>query len=296
MTSAVVLALGLQGSAAPTQPAGFLTAFLWSGDDIRLGGMSGIDLSPDGLRFVALSDRGAITEGRLIRDANGQITGIDAPPLHLLKGEAEAPLNRARADSEGLAWADDGTIYISFEGVARVLRYDAIDGSAINLPRPDAFRRMQENASLEALAIDRQGRLFTLPERSGAEDRPFPVYVYDGQWSQPYSIPRQGDFLPVGADFGPDGRYYLLERNFLGLRGFASRVRVFALGPTGFDAGQVVLETAPGTRDNLEGLSVWQDDQGRIRLTMVSDDNFIFYLRNEIVEYAIPVDGALGAD
>ena len=32
---------------------------------------------------------------------------------------------------------------------------------------------------------------------------------------------------------------------------------------------------------------VWRDDLGRIRLTMVSDDNFRFFQRTEFVEYAL---------
>ncbi len=288
LTLAALLCAGLQGSAAPVFPAGFLSAFRWVTDDPLLGGMSAIEVSDDGSRFVALSDRGAATEGRFLRDAAGVITGIEAPPMRLLKGEAEAPLKTARADSEGLAWAADGTLYVSFEGVARVLAYDGIAASARNLPRPGEFRGLQENASLEALAIAADGRLFTLPERSGREDRPFPVWVFDGRWTQPFDIPRDGPFLPVGADFGPDGRLYLLERDFRGLGGFASRVRAFALGPDGFGPGEVLLQTDAGTHDNLEGLSVWQDAQGNIRLTMISDDNFKFYLRQEVVEYILP--------
>ncbi len=287
---AVLLALGLQGSATARFPAHYLSSFRWSGDDPLLGGMSGIELSPDGARFVAISDRGAITRGRVLRDAAGRITGLDAPPLHRLKGAGEAPLAGLRADSEGLAWAPDGRLYISFEGAARVLVYDRADGSAQNLPTPAAFAGMQVNSALEALAVDAAGRLYTLPERSGRQDRPFPLFVFDGAWTQPFTIPRDGAFLPVGADFGPDGRLYLLERDFRGLAGFAARVRAFAIGPDGPGPAETVLETEAGTHDNLEGLSVWRDGAGALRLTMVSDDNFQFFLRQEIVEYVLPVD------
>jgi hypothetical protein len=296
LTVAAFLLLNLQGSAAPAEPAGFLSSFRWVTDDPLLGGLSGIEVSPDGSRFIALSDRGAIAEGLFQRDGSGQIVGLEATPFVLLKGDGEAPLRAGRNDSEGLAWAADGTVYVSFEGVARVLVYADADGPAVNVPRIDEFRAMQENSSLEALAMDTAGRLYTLPERSGDEDRPFPVYVYDGEWRQPFDIPRQGEFLPVGADLGPDGRLYLLERNFLGLGGFASRVRAFAVNGDDIGPGETVLETDAGTHDNLEGLSVWQDAAGAIRLTMVSDDNFKFYLRQEIVEYVLPVDGGGGGN
>src|SRR5690606_38058901 len=116
----------------------------------------------------------------------------------------------------------------SLEGEARVLAYNRLGGPARNLPSHKDFAKMQGNSSLEALAIDKRGWLYTLPERSGREDRPFPVYVFNGKsWSKPYALPREGRFLPVGADFGPDGRFYLLERDFRGIAGFASRVRAF---------------------------------------------------------------------
>jgi hypothetical protein len=301
LTAAAFLSIGLQGSAAPIYPAGFLAAFRWSGDDPLLGGLSAIDLSADGSRFVALSDRGAITEGRLIRDAAGAITAIEAAPMRRLRGDGAGPLQPGRTDSEGLAVAADGTIFVSFEGVSRVLAYDSIDGPARNLPRPEAFLAMPWNASLETLAIDAKGWLYTLPERSGQLDRPFPVWVYDGAvWTQPFDIPRDSAFLPVGADFGPDRRLYLLQRDFQGLAGFASRVLAFDIGPDGIGPAEVILQTSPGTHDNLEGLSVWQDAAGTVRLTMVSDDNFRFFLRQQIVEYGLPpspaVDGGTAED
>jgi hypothetical protein len=39
--------------------------------------------------------------------------------------------------------------------------------------------------------------------------------------------------------------------------------------------------------DNLEGLSVWRDDQGVLHATMISDDNFIFVQQTQIVEYRL---------
>ncbi|MDZ4134183.1 MAG: esterase-like activity of phytase family protein, partial [Paracoccaceae bacterium] len=171
---------------------------------------------------------------------------------------------------------------------ARVLRYANLAGPAENLPDHPDFRRMRANSALEALAIDARGTLYTLPEQSGSAQSPFPVYRFrNGAWDKPFSIARRGGFLPVAADFGPDGRFYLLERQFRGIAGFASRVRRFDIGQTGISGETTVLETPSGRHDNLEGLSVWRDVTGAIRLTMVSDDNFMFFQRTEIVEYRV---------
>lgn len=288
LTAGVFLGLGLQGSASQTLPAGFISAFSWQMDDDLFGGFSAIELTDDGLSFVAISDRGAFTRATILRDGNGHITDIVADPANLLRGKGEEPLEKRRNDSEGLAIATDGTAYVSFEGVARVLRYDAIDGPATNLPTPPEFARLQRNSALEALAIGPDGTLYTLPERSGEMTRPFPVWRFrNGAWDQPFALRRDGGYLPVAADFGPDNRFYLLERELHGFAGFSSRVRSFAVSDTTLSDERTELETGIGQHDNLEGLSVWQDGTGAIRLTMVSDDNFKFFQTTEIVEYSL---------
>lgn len=288
LTAGLFLVLGLQGSASQPYPAGFLSSFQWLMEDENFGGLSALELSQDGLSFAAITDRGAWTSGSITRDAEGRITAITASPMRFLRGRFEAPLADGRNDSEGLALAGDGTAYISFERVARVLRYDTIDGPATNLPTPREFGAMQRNSALEALAIDAEGTLYTLPERSGKLDRPFPVWRYrNGDWDQPFGLRRDGGFLAVGADIGPDGRFYILEREFHGLTGFASRVRSFAMSETGLSDERTEFVSSVGQHDNLEGIAVWRDSAGDIRLTMISDDNFYFFLGTDIVEYRI---------
>jgi len=109
----------------------------------------------------------------------------------------------------------------------------------------------------------------------------------NGKWSVPFFIPRIGPFVPVGADFGPDGKFYLLERHIGGIFGFRTRVRRFIVQGNHIGAGEQLLKTTAGTHDNLEGLAVWQDEGGDIRLTMVSDNNFNFLQRTEFVEYHV---------
>jgi len=280
-----------QGRAGAEGSAALLSTYRWTEADKAFGGFSGIDLAPDGIGFLAITDRGHWTEGRILRDADGRITGVESMGMHSLRGPDKAPLTGKAADAEGLARTPDGGLFVSFEGPARVWRYDDPDGAAISLSSHPDFRRLQINSALEALAIDEQGRIYTLPERSGAMGRPFPVYRFaNGAWDKRLGIPRRDGFLPVAADIGPDGRFYLLERDhtpWMGFWGFSSRIRSFQLGAEALSDERIVLQTRPGRHDNLEGLSVWRDDQGAIRLTMISDDNFIRFQRSEIVEYRI---------
>ena len=283
---ACALALHAQAGAPVTQT--YVQSYDWQAADPAFGGVSALELDADGLGFTALSDRSSLYFGRLERGADGIITGIADLTQHPLRGASGLPLDADHDDSEGLAIAPDGRIFISQEGPARVLMMSSRDASVQVLPVSPAFAMMQKNAALEALAIDAAGALYTLPERSGDLDRPFPVYRFArGNWTQPFDIPRDGDYLPTAADFGPDGRFYVLERNFQGISGFQSRVRRFVISGDSADGGETVLETYLGQHGNLEGLSVWRDATGALRLTMVSDDNFHFFLRTTLVEYTV---------
>lgn len=303
LTLGAVLGLALQGSAGITPPATLVGSFHWTNASDLFGGFSAIEISANGEAFVALSDKGSYVSGTIRRDKSGRIKDVETGAVRRLKSNEDAPLKSGRNDSEGLAIAADGTVFVSFEGVARVLRYRRIDGLAENLPRPKEFASFPRNASLEALAIDGKGALYTFPEeltaskrlrlftgQPGNPDGPdFPVWKFsDGKWSQPFSLPRKGNYLPVGADFGPNGRLYVLERQFRGIAGFGSRVRSFTVGRRGLSDERIEMESPVGLHDNLEGLAVWKDEQGAIRLTMVADNNFLPVQRTEIVEYRLP--------
>lgn len=280
--AAALLALGPALDARAE--AVWLGTWAWALDQPDLGGFSAIELGDDGLDMTILSDRGLVVAGRLARDADGVVTGAqitDSVPILDVNGQV---MSRGAADSEGLAVAPDGTIYISFEGDVRVRQQAGLHGAPALLPRHPDFATLQSNAALESLAIGPDGALYTMPERSGRNDRPFPVYRFlDRAWDIPFSIPRRGTFLISGADIGPDGRLYILERDFAGI-GFRSRVRAFDL--TGGNEEEI-LSTGVGTFDNLEGIAVWRDALG-IRLTMISDDNFSFLQQTQFVDYRIP--------
>lgn len=264
----------------------FVGRYVWRSGALGFGGFSGLDIGIRGERFLALSDRGRVVEGRFQRDYGGPITGVQAGPVTALRAEDGTGLSPLWRDSEGLALRGNGSFFVSFEGEARVWNYPSDNAVPVPLPRPREFLGMQANSSLEALAIGPNGALYTLPERSGEWSRPFPVYRYaNGAWSSPFTLPRRDKFLPVGADFGPDGRLYLLERHFEGVLGFATRVRSFVVAGDGIADERILLTTRLGRHDNLEGIAVWRDGFANIRVTMISDDNFRFPQVTEFVEY-----------
>lgn len=276
-----VLAL-LAGAGPVAAEVTYLGTYIWDGKGPRFGGFSAIEMQPDGLHFIVLSDRAMMIDGTFSR-TDGLVTGVTEAGRHLLRDTNGDPMTGPWADSEGLAVSADGQIYISFEGVPRVREQNSVDGVPQVLPTQPDFPKLQSNAALEALAVGPDGAIYTIPERSGRFTVPFPVYRFiNGVWDVPFSIPRRDSFQVAGADIGPDGFLYLLERDFNGL-GFRSRVRRFDL--TGGEE-HVLFETSTGTHDNLEGISVWDDGVG-LHITMISDDNFRFFQQTQIVEYRV---------
>lgn len=297
------LCTALQGSGGFIVPPGYLSSTDWSMPLKDFGGLSAIEVAEDGGSFVAIGDKGVFVTGEMHRNAQGRLREVtNTPPRPLLASDG-LPLPPEWNDSEGLAALPTGGYVVSFEGEARVLAFPDLGGPSTALPRPFEFQALSKNAAFEAVAVAPDGSILTLPEELPRTQRvrmilgqdfspvsgpDFPVWRFDqGNWDIAFTVPRRGTFLPVGADFGPDGRFYLLERTFNGVAGFATRVRRFDYAPSALTAEAELFRTQAGVHDNLEGLSVWRDAEGFIRLTMVSDNNFMSFQRTEIVEYRI---------
>src|SRR6056297_952184 len=276
-------------TAAADQTAEFAGSFSWAKTDEAFFGFSGIELSDDGMSFVVIGDSSQVITGSITRDAGGRIDKMTVQTIGSLRASDGSNIRGTRfEDAEGLTTLPDGGYAVSFEGAHRVNLYSRINGPAKPLPVARAFGSLQANAGLEALAADRNGTLYALPERSGGLTDDFTVFRYrDGAWDIPFSVPRGDGYLVVGADFGPDGSFYLLERQFLGVLGFSTRVRRFSIDRDDIGGGETILETAARVHDNLEGISVWRDVIGGLRLTMVSDNNNLPIQKTEFVEYRL---------
>ncbi|UWR22323.1 esterase-like activity of phytase family protein [Sulfitobacter sp. S190] len=258
----------------------------WEASADWFGGWSGTEVTDDGQTIVLISDKGRMVRTAMQRDADGVLRGLSQGQSSLLRAPDGSILTGEWSDAEGLAIAGNGRAFISFEHAHRVAPV-SIDtgktGAALPLPFQDD---LQLNSGLEALAIDTDGTVYTLPERSGAKRRPFPLYAYKaGRWQTIGKLPRRGPFLPVGADFDDTGRFWLLERAATPL-GFRSRIRLFDLTRDDL-TGATVMTTGPGQYDNLEAISLWRSDSGQLHVTLVSDDNFLRIQQTQIVEFAV---------
>ncbi|TCL01388.1 hypothetical protein BXY66_2703 [Shimia isoporae] len=265
-----------------------VSSFRWQLTNTWFGGFSAIDLSDDGLQMVALSDRGYWVEADLVRE-DGEIAGIKNVQMsRVLRSSGKFARHTGWRDSEGLARLNDGSFVVAFEAEHRVERFEKPGALPQKMPWNKDLDKMPLNGGFEALAVDDAGVLHAMPEVAIRADNSIQVFsLRDQEWSHAFTLTRDKQFQPVGADFGPDGRFYVLERGFNGF-GFRTRVRSFLVtGDTAVDE-KLLFSRGVAGHDNLEGLSVWQDENGAIRLTMISDDNFRFLQKTELVEYVLP--------
>jgi hypothetical protein len=271
--------------------ARYLGTYVWTIDNPDFGGWSGFDTSAEGSVFRAVSDIGKTIGGRLIRDEASVVTGVEAGPIMPLLGDAGEVMKGPTRDAEGVDLSADGSFAVSFEGAkrtARVMTYAGETTKGVILTDGRFMGKLAENKGPEALAFLPDGTAYAILE---GQTGPFGDHrVYSGkgkEWSEVFSIPRDGTWSPVGADFGPDGRLYLLERDFWPLLGFRSRVLRMTVTADGLAESEVLFETHVGVHDNLEGIGVWTAPDGSLRMTMISDDNFRRSQRTEIVDYAV---------
>ena len=285
---ALILAWCLAAGAAEAE-AEYLGAYHWTHDGRAFRGFSALEITADGSEVLAISDIGVSIAARLEREG-GVIVGIESKWLGALFAPDGTLKRQIRNDAEGLAGDPAGPFYLSMERNHRVVRHAHRAAPEEPLPAlPKELRARKQNEGLEALAMDAGGRLYTFPQTSGGTPPVFPVYRLEGEaWAQPFSLPALGRYDAVGADFGPDGQLYVLERWFRGPLGFRTRVRRFTLSGDGTAvASEETLLTATSLTWNFEGLAIWRDEAGNIRLTMITDNNSKRWLGTWLAEFRL---------
>lgn len=266
-------------------PLAFHGAVAVSPPDKLFGGLSGLVMEgPDAA--LAISDIGRWIRFRLKKE-NGRLTGVeDIRYAPILDAEGKIAPPGAR-NAEALARDPvSGRIWVAFEGYHRIWVYDAPDGPVLRRVLHPDWASFSENAGIEALARDAEGRLWAVGEDEATES--FPLWIGGpGAW-EAKRVPRRGDYRPTGADFDPQGRFYLTTRAFSYTGGFRFQLRRLTWGPGETPVtDEVLLEYGAVTNiDNIESVAIWAD-AGRTWLLIAADDNFMPLERNVLALYEI---------
>ncbi len=276
----------------------FLGGIVVNAEDNRFGGLSGIDLLDDE-HAIMVSDRGSVVRARLVRE-NGRLTGladVEIDPLF-----PDGATGKTFGDLEDIALdprdRTKGTIVRERQANA-MLDFALKDGRIADLKpqrvgAPDNILR--SNTGLESVTYapadsPLAGEIVTLAERARASTNGIGGWIAGvGQ----FSIVPHDEFDISSARFLPDGDLLLLERRFKMTSGIAMRLRRIAGDTIAVGAqldGPILLDAGMASQiDNMEGLAVHRDADGRTILTLVSDDNFNILQRTLILEFALVED------
>jgi hypothetical protein len=271
-----------------------------SSTDPRFGGLSGLSISADGRKLLAVTDHGNWFTGTL-ESARGLPRGIVDAMIAPMLGPDGKPLSKTRRfDTESLCVAG-GFAYVGIERVNEVLRFpigrDGLAALGEPLQMPAGAKTLPSNLGLEAVAIvpsgPHAGSLVAISERSDeGGETPTKGFFVTGQRGM-FTVARHDDFDITDMAFLPSGDLLLLERRFAWLSGLAMRIRHVdgrSLRPGAHLDGRVIISLAGDSPiDNMEGLAVHTDREGVV-LTLVSDDNFSMLQKTVLLQFRLGPD------
>lgn len=271
--------------------------------DPRFGGWSGLIVSTDGSHVLSQSDEGHWLRATLRYNRRGDLAGLSDGQLadmEALDGSKLRP--KQEADAEGLAALSDkgpdGPVAVSFERDARIWRYDvstSLDVAPTNIPAPEDVKTLDFNSGLEALARISPDTLLTIAETPQVRGNDHPAWLIPvpGQNSKrPFhrlAVRHHDPYEISDAEMSPDGRWlYLLERHYFGpIRGVVVAVRRVEASAikagAQLDGDEIARFTMHENIDNMEGLALRREANGKTLLYMISDDNYNLLLQRTVL-------------
>jgi hypothetical protein len=263
----------------------YLGGLQLSSDHWMFGGFSGLEISADGTRLLAISDRGVWWTARLAT-RDGVPVDVADNVLMAMSGADGQVLPAADHDAEGLMLVD-GDALVSFERNHRIERYPTAEPDDIAgvtrsrpepVPVPVELRGAPPNGGVEALTTLADGSLFALTEEMPGADGHYRGWLGRGGRWQPFDYTRTDPYKPTDAARLPNGDVLVIERRFSMLGGVGARVCIVPAAGIGGHARLVcetVAEMAPPRNiDNMEGVAVRVDEHGDTLVYLISDDNF----------------------
>lgn len=162
---------------------------------------------------------------------------------------------------------------------------------------PHGIRTLPFNQGLEALAfvpkgMPLAGSLLAISERGLDKEGNLLAFILGGPSPGVFTVRRTDRFEVSDAAISPSGHLVLLERYFRLLTGIHLRIRAIPLAeirPGAVVDGKVLLEADANFEiDNMEALAITRNAEGRILLTLISDNNFNYFQRTVLLRFLWP--------
>lgn len=266
----------------------FLGGIALKSHDRAFGGFS--SMITDGRRFTLLSDGGSYVRFTLTPDWHVTDTRF----AHLPAGPRTGWEKRDR-DSESMA-TDGRHVWVGFESVNAIWRYDAALTRGERRIRPLPMRRWRANGGPETMIRLRDGRFIVIGEEPPKDRKIHQGLVFPGDPTrrsrQAYDfrfVPPPGDNVADGCEL-PDGRLLILTRHFRLPLIFASSLMIVdprTIRPGATVTGNVIATlAAPLVHDNFEAVAATREGDSTI-VWLASDDNQLFLERSLLLKFRL---------
>ena len=286
-------------------PLTFKSGAALLGDQRAFGGLSGLQIVNQGRRLIAISDSGYWLTAKIERDDNQNFKALkNVKMIKIYSGAGpRGAVDKYFRDAEGLARLNN-QLYVSFEGAHTISEYGYTKTGLLLDPRvlklPDDLTKTQINKGMEALAhaprgTTLEGHLVTILERGGRRHQPTYGWIIDPQGTSDktgrFTLQRDSLFDITGAEFLKNGDLIVLERRFTLATGAGMRLRLIKAEELKKDAiitGKVVFEAGLSHRiDNMESVSIYENEAGETILALISDDNHSVLQRTILLEFVL---------
>ncbi|WP_378948210.1 esterase-like activity of phytase family protein [Mesorhizobium sp. ANAO-SY3R2] len=265
----------------------------------NLGGLSAFRFLEPGSDFIGVADTGYWFFGSIVRDGELRPAGIENfRMVQMVDASGHAIDKKWLADAEGLA-VKDGIATVGFERDHRVSQF-RIDPSNMKA----AFRELdflvprnelRQNRGFETVAYSAQKQsLVVVSEKSLDPAGNILAAIIEGPGKGIFTVVRDGAFDITDGAFLPDGDLLLLERSFSIASGVKMRLRRIegeSIAKGKVADGSILFEANMSYQiDNMEGLDVWQRQDGALMVSLISDDNHSILQRNLYLEFILHDD------
>ncbi len=262
------------------------------------GGISGLLINKSGTRITGVTDAAAWITAELVYN-NGRLSGVKNVRMGPLLKKNEKPITKKKKrDAEAIARFGDGFV-VSFERKHRMLLFHDIDGRpgarSGKVTLPD-HHGMKGNNGLEAIRVIRggpnKGKLIIFAEYLEDENGELTGWLKDRDRYHKLAFEENGEFSITDVESLDDGGLIVLERRYRVADGVRMRLRYIKASdvkPGALLSGEVLFEADKKfVVDNMEGLAVHKNSQGKTILTVISDDNFSKLQKTLIMQFEIP--------
>ncbi len=255
----------------------------WHVDHPDFGGLSALLMAADWASLLAGSDHGALITARLQRDDAGQIT--DVTPIDIMRAKlrsGHAP-TEFKMDLEALTRDPRGGWMLAYESYVRIERLTDLRAVPKATHRWETFVPLFGNQAFEALATLPDGRVIAITETKGPTGTARSVIWAGSGWTEGPQIPVSRGYHITGADVGPDGCLYLVERRYSIAGGFRFGLRRLSGGPDTW-VDTLLYRAAPAAIGNVEAVSAWAPPSGDIALSLLTDNGFLPLTATRLIE------------